>query len=103
MQNNVFTPTDSIKFDKIEFLSKDYYFGMNRWKPSLDKIRVIPSERCYFKIKLSNQREEMIKQSGQSTLLDLLLPNGNVFEGDYGRLIIAITGTEVTGYADKEI
>ena len=103
MQNNIFVPTDSIKFDKIEYLSKHYHFDDNRWKPNLDKIRAIPSGRCYFKIKLSSQREEMIIQSGQSGLLSLLLPNRNVFEGDYGRLIIGITGAEVTGYAAEEL
>ena len=103
MQNNIFVPTDSIKFDKIEYLSKHYYFDENRWKPNLAKIRTIPSERCYFKIKLSDQREEFIKVYNQNETMSLLLPSENVFTGDYGRLIIAITGTEVTGRAAEEL
>ncbi|WP_347172825.1 hypothetical protein [Polaribacter uvawellassae] len=103
MQNGTFVPTDSIQFDKIEFLSKHYHVNENRWKPNLDKIRRIPSERCYFKIKLSDQREEFIKVYNQNVTMSLLLPSENVFIGDYGELIIAITGTEVTGYAAKEL
>ena len=103
MQNGTFVPTDSIQFDKIEYLSKHYYFDENRWKPNLAKIRTIPSERCYFKIKLSDQREEFIKVYNQNDTMSLLLPSENVFTGDYGRLIIAITGTEVTGRAAEEL
>ena len=103
--NGEFVPTDSIKFNKIDGrLTPEYHFiNENRWNPNLNKIKAIPSDRCYFKIKLSSDREEMIKQSGQSILLNLLLPNRNVFEVDYGSLIFGIRDNEVTGRSAKEL
>ena len=101
MQNNIFVPTDSIKFDKIEYLSKHYYFDDNRWKPNLDKIRAIPSGRCYFKIKLSDQREEMIMNN--SSLMSLLLPKEHFFKGRYGQLQLNIEVDKVFGGADEEL
>ncbi len=101
MQNNIFVPTDSIKFDKIEYLSKHYHFDDNRWKPNLDKIRAIPSGRCYFKIKLSSQREEMIMNN--SSLMSLLLPKENFFKGRYGQLQLNIEVDKVFGGADEEL
>lgn len=101
MQNGTFVPTDSIKFDKIEYLSRHYYFDDNRWKPNLDKIRAIPSGRCYFKIKLSDQREEMIMNN--SSLMSLLLPKENFFKGRYGQLQLNIEVDKVFGGADEEL
>jgi len=105
MKNDVFIPTDSIIMQpEIEANSYPSYFTeANRWKPNLNKIRAIPSERCYFKIKLSNNRVELIGRYNQQELMGLLLPNEDVFEGDYGRLLIAIWENEVTGYAGEEL
>ena len=105
MQNDNFIPTDSILLlPEIQVNSSKFYFTKdNRWKPNLNKIRTISSKRCYFKIKLSDLREEMIKKSPQSEVLSLLLPSSDVFVGDYGKLIIAIWDNEVTGYTPKEL
>jgi hypothetical protein len=101
--NDEFVPTDSIKFDKIELREKHYFFDANRWKPSLNKIRAIPSEHCYFKFKLSPQREEFVKVYNQNDLMSLLLPSEDFFIGNYGRLIIAMNNNEVTGRAAEEL
>jgi hypothetical protein len=105
MQNGTFVPTDSILMPSELIANKNisFYTEENRWKPNLNKIKAIPSERCYFKIKLSPQREEVIIKSGQSDALGLLLPSSNFFAGDYGRLIIGIWDNEVTGYTPKEL
>ncbi len=106
MQNGVFKPTDSIDVNQIKVgqgTNPYYFIGENRWKPDLDKIKAIPSQHCYFKIRLSPHREEMIKRSGQSQILSLMLPNGDFFTGDYGSLIFGIRDNEVTGRAAKEL
>ena len=103
MQNGAFIPTDSIKFDEIDarLAPRHYHFDDNRWKPNLDKIRAIPSERCYFKIKLSAQREELIMNNG--SLMSLLLPSENFFKGRYGELQLNIQIDNVYGGADEEL
>ena len=105
MKNDVFIPTDSIIMQpEIEANSYPSYFSeANRWKPNLNKIRNIPSERCFFKIKLLNNRSEMISRYNQQELMGLLLPEDEVFEGDYGRLLIVIWENEVTGRAAEEL
>lgn len=104
MDNGIFKPTDSIKMGtELPALKKgyNYFFEDNRWKPDLDKIRAIPSSHCYFKIKLSNNRTEMIEVFNQKILMSLLLPSGDVFVGDYGRLVISIRKDKITGKADS--
>ena len=104
MDKGIFKPTDSIKMEtKLPALKKAYnfFFDDNRWKPDLDKIRAIPSSHCYFKIKLSNNRTEMIEVFNQKVLMSLLLPSGDVFVGDYGRLVISIRKDKITGKADS--
>lgn len=104
MDNGVFKPTDSIKMEtKLPALKKAYnfFFEDNRWQPDLNKTRAIPSEKCYFKIKLSNNRTEMIGVYNQEGLMSLSLPSGDVFVGDYGRLIISIRKDEITSKADS--
>ncbi len=105
MLNGKFVPTDSIKMQpEIEINGYPSYFtNENRWKPNLDKIRDIPSHRCYFKIKLSDNREEMVGRFNQQELMSLLLPSGNVFVGNYGRLYFTIWGNETIGSAEEEL
>ena len=104
MQNGVFVPTDSIKLPKLErLIPKDYHFDDNRWKPNLDKIRAIKSDRCYFKFKLSSQREELVGRYNKVELMSLLLPSGNVFKDDYGELLFTIQEDKVIGSAAKEL
>ncbi len=102
MDKGIFKPTDSIKMEtKLPALKKAYNFFLedNRWQPDLNKIRAISSEKCYFKIKLSNNRTEMIGVYNQQDLMSLSLPSGDVFVGDYGRLIISIRKDRTTGKA----
>ncbi len=104
MENGIFKPTDSIKMEtKLPALKKAYnfFFEDNRWQPDLNKIRAIPSEKCYFKIKLSNNRTEMIGRYNLPGLMSLSLPSGDVFVGDYGRLVISIRKDKITGNADS--
>ncbi len=104
MQNGVFVPTDSIKLPKLERLvPKDYHFDDNRWKPNLDKIRAIKSDRCYFKFKLSSQREELVGRYNNTELMSLLLPSENTFKDDYGELLFTIYDNNVIGSAAKEL
>ena len=105
IQNGNFIATDSIKLlPEIQMNNSSFYFTEeDRWRSNLNKIRTISSESCFFKIKLSSQRIEIIKKNIQSEALSLKLPNGDFFEGDYGRLIIAIWDNEVTGYTPKEL
>ncbi len=104
MQNGVFVPTDSIKLPKLErLIPKDYHFDDNRWKPNLDKIRAIKSDSCYFKFKLSSQREELVGRYNKVELMSLLLPSGNVFKDDYGELLFTIQEDKVIGSAAKEL
>lgn len=105
MQNGNFIATDSIKLlPKIQMNNSSFYFtGEDRWRPNLNKIRTLSSEHCFFKIKLSSHRIEIIKKGILSEALSLKLPSGDFFEGDYGRLIIAVWDHDVTGYTPKEL
>ncbi len=105
MLNGKFVPTDSIKMQpEIEINGYPSYFtDENRWKPNLELIRAIPSQRCYFKIKLSDNREEMVGRFNQQELMSLLLPSGNFFIGNYGRLYFTIWGNETIGSAEEEL
>ena len=93
-QQDIYQPTDSIVLDNIKrgggFIP--YYFNENRWKPDLAKIRALPSDSCYFKIKLSNGREEFFKRpmNNNITRLALKLPEEEVFESDYGSINVQI-------------
>ncbi|WP_088323474.1 hypothetical protein [Polaribacter tangerinus] len=99
--DGVFYPTDSIiaKNVKTGTIMNGYFEDADRWKPDLDKIRNIPLERSYFKLKLSNGREEMLTVFNSTELFNLKLPNTKNFVGDYGRLFVTIFDTEVIGRA----
>lgn len=101
--DNVFRPTDSIFFLRdLEIGNLNllpHFFDGNRWKPNLDKIRSLPSERCYFKLKLSNGREEMLVFFNSTELFNLKLPNTKNFIDDYGRLFVNISNTDIVGNA----
>ena len=92
MKNGVFIPTDSILISpKIKANNSYNYFGdENRWKPDLRKIKAISLDRCYFLLRLSDQREELIGRYNQTALFSLLIPDNHIFIGDYGSLYIYI-------------
>ena len=74
--NGDFIPTDSVVIDEIKMGSNNVlstYFDEDRWKPNLSKIRGLSSDRCYFKLKLSNGREEMLVFFNSTELFNLKL------------------------------
>jgi hypothetical protein len=95
--NGFFTPTDSVSISNIKkgrTYSHPMFVGENRWKPDLEKIRAIPSERCYFKLKLSDGREELLTKYSSIEIFSLQLPNKAYFTGDFGLLSITIDENE---------
>jgi len=105
MKNGVFISTDSIKITRINIGNNNFshFIGENRWKPDLSKIREIPSGRCYFLLRLSDEREELIERYEQTELFSLSVPEGKKFEGDLGYILISIWDDRITGNALKEI
>lgn len=71
VKNGVFIPTESIPLSKRgkststfysdKNNSKVYYFDENNWNPNFDAIKNIPSESYYFMLKISENRQEIIK------------------------------------------
>ncbi|WP_088323475.1 hypothetical protein [Polaribacter tangerinus] len=96
ISDGVFYPTDSIiaKNVKTGTIMNGYFKDTDRWKPDLDKIRMIPSERCYFKLKLSNNREELLTEFNSTELFNLILPSASHFIGDYGKLFFTFNDSE---------
>ena len=102
--NGGFIATDSIDINDLKTGSPDihgnYFVEENRWKPSLDKIRAILSDSCYFKLKLSNTREEIIEDFDSSNYFSLDISDGKMnFVGRAGDILIKITDTKIEGYA----
>ncbi|MFK8060816.1 MAG: hypothetical protein AB8B78_12090 [Polaribacter sp.] len=106
LQNNNFIATDSVSFKRdLEIGGSNlgfHFVNDNRWKPNLDKIKTLPSDSCYFKLKLSSGRQEIITRYNSNKLFSLKLPETTNFKGDFGRLIISISDTSVIGRAAKE-
>mgnify|MGYP003624187740 CR=1 FL=1 len=103
--NGDFVPTDSVIVNEINIGSRNSlsaFFDVNRWKPSLEKIRDLPSDRCYFKLKLSDGREELIFKSNSNDLMSLKLPKTPYFKGLFGILLITIEDNKIIGGASKE-
>lgn len=92
IKNGVFIPTDSILIvPKIKTNGNGYHFiGENRWKPDLRKIRAIPSDRCYFFIKLTNDRESLLGKYNQTEPFSINLPSDNTIGGNMGSVRIYI-------------
>lgn len=91
-KDNAFVAKDSINFDRaIEANRQTIMFTDNdRWKPDLSKIRAIPSENCYFKIKLSDGRNQLITRINSNEFMNLKLSSTQNFRGDFGRIFINI-------------
>ena len=105
--NNKFIATDSIKFIRsLEVGSAlsnyPHFVGENRWKPNLAKIRKIPSERCYFKLKLSNGRSGIITRYNSNEFFCLLLPATKHYRGEFGRIFLNIDYNQLSGRAAEE-
>lgn len=98
LEKEIFTATDSIEIKQIELGGNStlpYFVSPNRWEPDLNKIKNIPSDSCYFKLKLSNSREELIKVFGTTNLFSLKLPDKSYFEDNNGSLIIVINSDQI--------
>ncbi|WP_298765197.1 hypothetical protein [uncultured Polaribacter sp.] len=97
--NGVFIPTDSTTVKGIKAginNSPPFFVDEKRWKPNLAKIINIPSDRCYFTLKLSDNRTEMVGRFQSSELFSLLVIDKSNFIGDEGDIIISITDEEIT-------
>ncbi|MGB0891057.1 MAG: hypothetical protein ACPGUU_01805, partial [Flavobacteriaceae bacterium] len=109
--NRNFIATDSVKLKDIKKggvkqVGKDiyniYFTNENRWRPNLDKIRAIPSERCYFKIKLSDGREKVILNTS-SEFFGLDISDGKKeFVNEKGRIYMYIYDDDIFAKAAKE-
>ena len=104
LENNLFVATDSINFDREIEANRQtiMYMDKDRWKPDLIKIREIPVENCYFKIKLSDGRSQLIKRINSNELMNLKLPSTQNFRGDFGRIFINVKDNLIYGSAIKE-
>lgn len=100
-----FIATDSIILNDIKGgrSFENYFVNENRWKPDLNRIRAIPSDTCYFKLKLSNGREEIIKKNvfGEGQMALRLPTNKDNFRGAFGSLGIYIENEFVYGGAQE--
>ena len=99
LKNGEFEATDSITLSNIKFENSKrnvFFIRENRWKPDLNKVRSI-SSKCYFKIKLSNSREEMVYNYDLNEFFSLNLPNENYYVDDYGFLIISLENDNILG------
>ena len=103
-KDGVFIPTDSIRMDPIvihkpEYDASGFFKERNRWNPDMQKTRAIPSDSCYFKLKLTNDRQEFIKKSETNdALFALEIPENNLFKNDNGIIGFRITETSIYKY-----
>ncbi len=100
MKNGIFTPTDSISIVpsiKVSGNNSYYFGGENRWKPNLGLIRELPSGSCYFLLKLSDSREELVKIYNNNATFSISIPNGEKILDDEGRIRIYIYDNEIFG------
>ncbi|MFN0729847.1 hypothetical protein [Polaribacter gochangensis] len=99
IKNGVFSPTDSIVIPKIKVGKghPHYFIDEHRWRPNLESIRNIPANECYFLLKLSNSREEILKRYDTSTLFGLEISNNKKIVDEEGRIYIYIYDNEIFG------
>ena len=96
-KNGVFIPTDSIRMNPIaislsEHSGSSFFEEKNRWQPDMQKIRRIPSDSVFFKLKLTNDRQEFIKKSETNdALFALKIPENNLLKNDKGAVGFRIT------------
>lgn len=102
-ENLIFNPTDSILITNIPIgrtFPLPNFFDNNRWKPDLNKIRDIPSLECYFKIKLSDGRNEMLTEFDSLKLFSLKLSEKNSIRGNNGVLFISVNNEDTWANAN---
>lgn len=103
--NGSFISTDSVYINDIE-IGRSYpmpgFFNEDTWKPELQTIRSL-SNRCYFKLKLPNKRQELLTEFESSELFILTLPKNNQFTGRFGKLFISFNEINMWGdVAERE-
>lgn len=104
--NRNFIATDSVEVPNLKtgsfHIHGSYFNDENRWKPDLDKIRALPSQRCYFKIKLSDGREKVILNTS-SEFFGLDISDGKKeFVNEKGRIYMYIYDDDIFAKAAKE-
>lgn len=99
MENGVFVWTESKLIAKIKLGGNNphYFIDENRWKPNLELIRALSSENCYFKLKLTNNREEILKIYNTTNPFNIDISNGKKIEGDEGRMYLYLYDDKVFG------
>lgn len=106
MKDGEFIGTESYKLPILKIIGyydwntygdnrEEIAIGQNRWNPNLDLIRAIPSEKVYFKLKLAEGSETLLRnvnfENGTlTTLVSRAIPKGYSFYNDDGDLSIAI-------------
>ncbi len=99
-----FITTESVMLENINTGSQgnsSYYIDENRWQPNLEAIRNIPSEHCAFKLKLSEDREEVIKNINGLDNLALVIPESVNFTGGQGVIYVYIYDDKITARQSK--
>lgn len=104
--NGNFVKTDSIFFSEIKtgtiHTNTGYFVDDNRWKPHLERIRNIPSDSCYFKLKFKD-REEILINSNSSGYFSLDISDSKeFFINDKGSVLINIMSNEITARVASE-
>jgi|TARA_B110000902_G_C14107976_1_gene513215 hypothetical protein len=70
------------------------YNSGGRWKPNIDLIRNIPSEKAYFKLILEDGNETLLQNVNEdgvlTTLVSREIPKGYMFNNDGGSMYIGI-------------
>jgi hypothetical protein len=102
VNDNLFSATDSIEISNLRIGNSlnfpNYFVEENRWKPDLDKIRNLPSSKCYFKLRLFDTREEVIEMFESTEYFRLDISDGKrYFTGYYGKINIYITDSKISG------
>lgn len=106
LENNIFKATDSVNFSRpLEIGGLDlssHFVGDNRWQPNLETVRKI-SNKCYFKIKLNNNRNEVLLDFDTNGFFSLDLPQSDFFKGGNGKIFITIKEDNIWGdVAERE-
>jgi hypothetical protein len=108
-KNGNFIKTDSITFLEIEkgniHTTGSHFAEENRWKPNLEKIRILSNDSCYFKLKYKfvNIREEILGRYNSAENFTLDISDGkDFFIGNKGLIFITIKDNTITGRAAEE-
>lgn len=77
----------------------------NRWKPNLDLIRAIPSDRAYFSIQFEGEEEVLLYDSWEKykgDLVSIAIPEGRIIKNDDGNFDIIIEENSVLAHLHSD-